>query len=130
MGVFSPYWERKVWGRVMHVFASPRAAVSYLAVEAGSWCSRHYHQDRTNVFVSITAILEIKEWGPWGERSRLVKPGSSYTVPAGILHQFHVLQDGEVIEIYYAEHGGNVRLDDIHRLDEGGRNAIHGKRIP
>lgn len=116
------YWEGKIWGRVMHVFASPHAAVSYLLVEPGTYCSKHLHRIRANVFVCITATLEIVEWSDEGvQSSKLIRPGSSYEVPSERIHQFRVVHGGEVIEIYYADREGEVDINDIVRFEEGGR---------
>ncbi len=41
-------------------------------------------------------------------------------IPSMVVHQFQVLQDGEIREEYWADRGGEVRQDDIVRLVEGG----------
>lgn len=117
-------WEAKIWGRVWHIFASSHASCSYLEVEHGSWCSRHIHRERVNVFVSVSALLKILEWADEKEqtpKTTMLRPGEVYEVPAGVLHQFQVVGTGSLIEIYYPVPGGEVRQDDIERLDIGGR---------
>lgn len=121
MGAVATGWEAKVWGRVWHVFASSHASCSYLEVEAGSWCSRHSHRERVNVFVSVSAVLEIVEWQGEHSKTTLLLPGMTYEVSVGVVHQFRVIETGSIIEIYYPVPGGTVRMDDIDRLDMGGR---------
>jgi mannose-6-phosphate isomerase-like protein (cupin superfamily) len=118
--VVSLHYEQKIWGEVSHFFASDHAAVSHLRVKAGYQCSRHIHLQRANMFSVLSGQLIIEEWRPKLWFFHLV-PGESHTVPSGILHRFRVLESGEVIEVYWPDRGGIVLLDDIQRLDEGGR---------
>ena len=119
-------WEDKIWGKTRHLFCSPHAAMSHLVVEKGSWCSKHTHKERANIFICLSALIEVEEWELNGDvLVTLLEPGDSYTVPSGVLHRFRVLEDGEVIEIYYPDRGGEVSIFDIDREEVGGR---HGSR--
>jgi len=123
-GKTRPRWEDKIWGKTLHLFYSPYAGVSYLKVEKDSWCSRHIHKERANIFISISAILEVEEQDLDGnETITLLEPGDSYEVPSGVLHRFKVLESGDVVEIYHADRGGIVSFEDIHRKDVGGKNG-------
>lgn len=114
-------WENKVWGRVQHIFSSPHAAVSYLEVEEGTCCSRHYHRWRANLFYCLDAELVIETWVVGDRRLSFLRPGDGYTVPSGILHRFRVLKSGKVIEVYWPDKESvTVSIHDIVRLDEGG----------
>jgi len=118
-----PFWEQKVWGEVLHCFHNPHTAVSFLRVKAGFQCSRHHHEERANVFTVISGVIKIEHWYPaMNTRYEIILgPGQSYTVPSKDVHRFSVLEDGEVIEVYYPDTGGNVHPNDIVRLDTGGR---------
>jgi len=121
--------EEKCWGRVAHVFVSPRAAVSYLEVKEGFCCSKHRHQERANDFIVISGMLLIEEFNATGDqiKSTLLcgcdscKYGNDYSVPSGVWHRFVVLRSGQVIEVYWPDNHGTVRINDIERKDEGGR---------
>jgi len=117
--------QRKCWGEVRHCFASPAAAVSYLEVVEGAWCSRHWHADRVNMFVVLTGKIIVEEWEEGGAvGTHCLGPGDAFTVPANVIHRFSVLESGQVIEIYYpSRSGATVRADDIFRIDEGGRRG-------
>lgn len=116
-------FEQKVWGEVAHVFVSDRAAVSYLRVTKGTRSSRHFHQDRANQFIVLSGRLVVEEWRPGGDTLAIsLVAWQSYSIPSGVLHRFRVLESGEVIEVYWPDRGGTVRLDDIERLDEGGED--------
>lgn len=120
-----PFWEEKCWGRVLHCFANDHAAVSYLEVEAGNQCSRHYHEQRANTFIVVSGELLLEYWleespGYTVSYEAFLAPSDSYTVPSGVLHRFQVVKSGQVIEVYHPDKGGKVLLDDIVRLDVGG----------
>jgi len=113
--------EEKCWGSVIHVFASERAATSCLWVKAGFQCSRHYHEDRANQFTVMSGRIKVEEWPrEGGVTTTMLSEGETHTVPSGRVHRFRVLESGQVVEVYYPDNGGTVRLDDIVRLDEGG----------
>jgi len=125
-----PRWEEKCWGKVLHAFHSPDVALSYLEVEAGWQCSTHKHADRINAFVVLSGEIKIDWWGrhePKGNPSSVIilpsnAMGNYCIVPAGVWHRFRVIRSGKVVEIYWPRiSGARVRLDDIVRLDIGGR---------
>jgi mannose-6-phosphate isomerase-like protein (cupin superfamily) len=114
-------WEKKVWGRVMHVFHSEHVAVSYLEVDAGYRCSRHIHQYRDNMFIVVEGTVLVEQWRydqPSPQRTILLS-GHSLNVPARIPHRFRVIDSGKLIEVYQPTQG-KVSLDDIVRFDVGG----------
>ncbi len=114
-------WEQKVWGRVWHLFVSDYLSVSFLQVNPGFCCSRHYHAERNNLFAVVSGKLIIQEWHGDSLFKTVLKPGSIYMVEAGTVHRFCVLEEGEVVEIYQSNTPeGKVSLEDIHRLDVGG----------
>lgn len=48
--------------------------------------------------------------------------GETYIVGAGLWHRFEVIEDGELLETYWAAfEGAKVRVDDIERHVLGGR---------
>ena len=118
--------EDKCWGTVTHIFHSNTAAVSHLRVKAGTRCSRHYHQERVNHFCVLSGKVVIEEWHNHPElwlpsMATVLSAGQHHTVLANIPHRFRVLEDGEMIEIYWpSDYEAEVRLDDIVRFDEGG----------
>lgn len=115
-------YEDKIWGRVRHIFSSKHSAVSHLQVKAGFRCSRHYHHERENLFAVLSGEIEVTEYHDDDVQivTRL-REGDIHEVEAGVLHQFRVVEDGEVIEVYSpAWPDAIVQINDIVRLDEGG----------
>lgn len=116
--------ETKCWGTVWHLFSNTQVAISHLEVTAGWRCSRHTHQQRDNLFCVVSGSIAVDVWGRGRSyTTTYLCAGDTYTVPAGTLHRFRVLVSGEVVEVYTpARPGCAVRLDDIQRIDEGGRD--------
>jgi len=132
MHEWEEHWETKCWGRVLHVFESDEVAVSVLRVEKGFRCSRHLHQFRRNQFDVVSGRIEVWEWTDEDDlRKNPTRPmnmsrlfsGMSIRIGAGRPHMFRVLEDGIVVEVYTADKGP-VKLDDIVRFDEGGRDDL------
>lgn len=120
-------WEQKVWGQVWHLFASDQSAVSFLQLVRGTRCSRHKHDERANLFAVISGKIEVEEWIGQYRTATELDAGKVYSVPSGIFHRFRVLESGQVVEVYWPDvKGGKVRLNDIHRLDEGGMDIERG----
>ena len=121
-------WEQKCWGRVWHIFCSEQTSLSWLEVKAGTCCSKHMHRERNNQFLVLSGTICIEEFcnvevvpslRDLVFRRRILRATDAYMVPAGIKHRFRVLEDGELIEIYWPIAGGEVRQDDIIRDDVG-----------
>jgi mannose-6-phosphate isomerase-like protein (cupin superfamily) len=116
--------EEKVWGRVMHIFTSTQAGVSYLEVNKGFQCSRHYHKQRVNAFAVISGKLLILEWDENGKQSKeeVLISGQVYSIPVLVEHRFCVLESGIVVEYYSpGKPGDKVDITDIVRRDVGGK---------
>ena len=114
-------WEKKVWGKVLHVFNSEHAAVSYLVVNEGFQCSRHYHRYRVNQFTVISGRIAVEKWYDNKMTWVVLDPGESYTIWSKIEHRFRVIESGQIIEIYWPDvECKAVELNDIVRLDVGG----------
>jgi mannose-6-phosphate isomerase-like protein (cupin superfamily) len=112
--------ENKIWGSVCHVFQSDHAAVSILNVVAGFRCSRHRHKERANMFAVISGCIEVDYWHSDLAFTEVLGAGDSFTVPSGWVHQFRVIESGQVVEVYWPDRVPKVRLDDIDRFDVGG----------
>lgn len=121
-GKTKPRYEDKCWGNVLHGFVNSNVAVSILNLNRDTWCSKHIHKERANVFWNLSALVEVQEWDLDGnEVITLLEPGDVYEVPSRTLHRFRVLEDGQMVEIYYADRGGEVSAEDIDRKELGGR---------
>jgi len=117
-------WNEKVWGKTAEVVHSPFYAKHQLEVEAGGYCSLHYHLQRANRFHVGTAHIQvIMMYGPVVEKITL-GPDNVFDVPSLVPHLFCVFRSGTVIEEYYPDRTGEVLRDDIVRIFEGGKLEV------
>lgn len=129
--------EQKAWGTVRHVVVNSKLAISHLNIRAGTRCSKHYHNYRFNAFYVLEGgPLVVEEWASLSEyyrkdnisivgqpaKSHILLAGHSIVIPIRTVHRFRALDECEVIEVYYPISMGAVKLDDIHRFDEGGED--------
>lgn len=117
--------EQKVWGSVKHLFDGP-VSVSVLRVGAGAYCSIHKHNRRWNHFLVVSGEIDVITYGVAGEYLKPITKCtlshlSAYVIPPGILHRFEVKKSGQVVETYWTSDGLNAEVDDIHRIEMGGR---------
>lgn len=117
--------KEKLWGWSEALVVSPAGEVHRIDINAGGYCSIHYHRTKHNVFVLMHGAIDIYEWvggaDTNGDPSRvhhLVNPGDSYAVPPGVLHQFRALKQSRAIEVYWPDPLG---AEDIVRFTEGGQ---------
>jgi mannose-6-phosphate isomerase-like protein (cupin superfamily) len=115
-------FETKVWGSVRHLFDGP-VSVSVLRVEAGAYCSTHYHRHRFNHFLVVSGALDVVIFNEKLEEIKRVRvpAKSSFAVSTEVIHRFEVIESGHVVETYWTKDGQDTRLDDIARLAEGGK---------
>lgn len=116
-------WETKCWGRTRCTVESDRYARHELELEAGGYCSFHYHAHRANRFAVVRGTVRVVEVYGWQSYARTLLPGTVHTVPSLVPHQFQVLEPGLMIEEYWADRGGLCLSTDIIRLTQGGRVA-------
>ncbi len=130
-------WIQKCWGRVRHVFNEDGFSFSELEVIAGQRSSIHFHRERANTFQVVDAEIIVEtfkkvvfreDWirQPFDPpdvakcKASLLRIGDCFSIPSLIWHRFRTLRPGKVLELYYPDRGGTVRLDDIERFDKGG----------
>lgn len=114
-------WTDKCWGKTREVVDSPFYSKHELQVVAGGYCSVHYHEERANRFIVMSGLVEVIEmFGPSVKRT-LLGPDNTHDVASLVPHMFAVHKDGEMIEEYFADRGGEVRRNDIIRIVEGGK---------
>ena len=113
-------WVDKCWGKTREIVDSPFYSKHELKIEAGGYCSLHFHIERANRFIIQSGLVEIIEmFGPQ-VRKTLLGPDNTYDVASLVPHMFAVRKSGTMIEEYFADRGGTVRRNDITRIVEGG----------
>ena len=105
--------QGKIWGQTNLVFSNCNSEVQYMKCNKDKQCSKHCHTHKYNMFFVISGKIKILVWkndynlcdetilGPLDRT--IVKPNE--------YHQFQVLEDSEVLEVYWVE----LNLSDIKR---------------
>ena len=107
----------KVWGKTSPLFNKNNVEIHRLEGKAGGFSSEHRHTAKYNMFLVESGQIEIVCWkGAEGPDKGILKPGQSCVVNPGIFHQFRVVEDCVVYEIYWVD----LRADDIERRTVGG----------
>lgn len=121
-------WEEKPpWGKACHAFDGTVAVSLLQTLKPKTRCSIHFHRDRNNEFRVVYGSIDVVRYGHVGKAQTRAEevgrirlgPGMSHVVPSGVIHSFEVIEPGRVVEVYWADGGGPVRLDDIVRIEPG-----------
>lgn len=106
----------KVWGKTRLIFKQNCVEVHLLSLRTAGGCqvacSWHKHAMKHNLFVVLAGKLRIEREN---QSDVVLKCGSIFTVPPGVVHRFVVVESGEAIEVTWAE----GITEDIERLDTG-----------
>lgn len=113
----------KIWGRTRQVFANPNCEVHHASIDPNTWCSRHFHAWKWNMFYVISGELLVhyynNEFATIPLRTETVRAGEQLRVAPRQWHKFEAVGSPvELIEVYWAE---EVLAGDIVRADVGGR---------
>lgn len=113
--------EAKVWGKtICTVDAAPYLSRHRLLIDAGGYCSVHWHEHRANLFRVLSGTVRVV-WTIGMEIFHQDLTSDMELVVASLVaHQFQCLDAAEMIEEYFPDRGGEVRLNDITRLTTGG----------
>jgi mannose-6-phosphate isomerase-like protein (cupin superfamily) len=110
--------ENKIWGETALIWMGNNSEVHRIKVDAGGYCSKHYHKTKFNLFFVESGELVIDVWNDNGIVDKTVlKDGESTAVPPGVFHKFTATKDTQALEVYWV----HLKTDDIVREDTGGK---------
>lgn len=112
-------WQAKIWGSTKCLEESVFYSRHELILKAGGYCSFHFHKERANLFHIEYGVVRIVWVYAWRIESTLLSSGNHYDIPSLVPHQFQILEDGKMFEVYYPDRGGEVDNGDIVRLTHG-----------
>lgn len=109
----SPRIVDKPWGSEEIWAHTPRYVGKLIHIEAGKRLSLQYHERKVETIRVMRGRLRLH----YGEdrdqvESRILEPGESAHVPAGMIHRFEALVDTDLIEVSSPE------LDDVVRVED------------
>ena len=114
----------KYWGSVHCLHLSDNVKFDYIVVKKGGYSSTHCHNNIHNKFILLRGKIKVVIYRPKGlDETILEYPMQSTEVEKGVFHKFEVLEDAEVLEVYYMD---SLNPDDISRLNDGGLHLPQG----
>jgi len=108
----------KIWGETSEIFCKNNVEIHRIEGKKGGFCSKHKHVHKYNIFFVESGGIKVSTWKKdydLVDETRLFSQEST-TIAPGEFHQFEVIADCVVYEIYYTELSGN----DIIRESVGG----------
>ena len=128
--------SKKRWGAAVRICDSKFGQMSLAIIDKGGYCSRHFHNQKVNVFNVISGTLQIQTWDSHHSETEIehIPADNIFAIEAGMSYQIGVNQihlmaapttDCVVMECYYSTMPGHkVLLGDIRRFSEGGKNGF------
>lgn len=110
--------QGKIWGKTQEIFHFNNVEIHRIEAKANSFCSKHKHNHKHNMFFVESGVLMIDIWKndyDLLDKTTLTK-GESTVVKPGEYHRFTAIEDTIAYEIYWTE----LLSDDITRKDCGG----------
>ena len=102
------------WGKRIRTFEWDGGIVTVLTLEQNQRCSWHKHKAAYNQFYVISGQLGVKTDKGY---TSVLNPGESFTVEAGVYHEFQTYELPTIIEeIAYVKYD----VTDIQRESPGG----------
>jgi len=119
-------YERKAWGWTKPVVVKDVFQEHNLVVEAGGYCSVHWHEHRANKFIVHSGRIAVVVFNGWTWKRRVLTSGDIMNVPSKVVHRFEVYQDGKVTEEYWPDRSETtISTDDIVRIVVGGKLDVN-----
>jgi len=114
--------ESSIWGTWVRVYCDACVELRILQIQKGGFSSPHCHHTKANVFHVARGRVKLRMWVQDDQVvEHLAAPeGQPPCVPAGVMHQFHALEDSVVYEISVAESGRVMDPDEIERHGPSG----------
>lgn len=118
--------ENKVWGERWLCRKDSTHSTALLHIKNGFRCSWHKHQQKFNLFVVISGLIEITTLELEGiKRTVQLTIGDTFTIPPNTFHEFRGVRDSIVLEEMYVEYCEQ----DIQREILGGKVPKRGCHV-
>lgn len=109
----SPKIVQKPWGSEEIWAHTPDYVGKLIHIDSGKRLSLQYHDQKVETIRVIRGRLRL-HFGESADTidSRILEPGDTAHVPAGMVHRFEALVDTDLIEVSTAQ------LDDVIRVED------------
>jgi len=120
--------EKKRWGAAFSIGVTTYGQMSLAIIDKGGFCSRHYHNQKVNVFNVCEGELHVHVWNDElkcdtkkPDLTHVVKAGESLQIPINVIHEMEAMTDVVCMESYHTVQSSHkVCPKDIHRFTTGG----------
>jgi quercetin dioxygenase-like cupin family protein len=111
--------QGKIWGLTQEIFNKNNVSINRIVINKDSECSKHYHENKYNIFYVESGKILIKEWKQEYDLvdETILVAGDICSVKPKNYHKFIGLENSVVYEIYYVE----LNSEDIIRADVGSK---------
>ena len=108
----------KIWGNTSEIFSGNNVSIHRIEGLKNRYCSKHKHEHKYNMFFVESGKIIVRIWKNDYDLidETILHKGQSTIVSPGEFHQFVVIEDCVVYEIYYTQ----LLNDDITRESVGG----------
>lgn len=99
-------YQAKNWGKSACLGTYNGVMVWQGMIEKGGKCSVHHHEHHFNEIAVVSGKLRIHFYDDDAQPTggyRDLCPGDRHTLPPRKIHQFEVLEDGIIMELYWSE---------------------------
>ena len=113
--------QGKFWGNTISLFNKNNVEVHRIEGRKSGYSSEHRHIAKFNMFYVDGGVITLKVWkDPSGKVDEtMLRKGEMSIVSPGYYHQFMVMEDCVVYEIYWVE----LDEKDIERRNSGGSGS-------
>ena len=111
--------QGKIWGHTSPLFNKNNVEIHRIECNAGTFCSKHKHDHKYNMFFVEKGRLEINVWKNDYDLidKTVVGPQQTCIVSPQEYHLFRCIEDTIAFEIYWVE----IDKKDIIRDNVGGK---------
>lgn len=100
-------YQKKNWGKSACLGVFNGVKVWQGVIEKGGKCSVHHHEHDFNQIIVVSGKLRINYFHEDDlivpDSIRDLAPGERVTIDPRVIHQFEVLEDGIIMELYWCE---------------------------
>ena len=103
----------KDWGNDRILYHNQNIQINEIQINYHGESSKHYHNDKNNIFYVISGKLLIKIWNNDIVTEYVLSSKDTIEIPSKTYHKFHALEDTVALEIYYLNKA--LDINDIVR---------------
>lgn len=109
----------KPWGQELLVAASSLYTGKVLTMKAGHRGGLQYHVTKDEAFYLVSGQVQVRHDDGHGLIWTLMKPGESYRIPPGAVHQVEAIEDSVLFEVSTPVFDDRVNVGATYGVTDG-----------